>query len=122
VAVINSSGPDSDDDHLTDYWDNCPQTANEKQYDTDEDGYGNACDCDIDGEAGGDGTVNMADYAVFRAAYGSHGPERIPGEPDEYTDPSENWNPDADFNGDLEVNMADYAIFRSRWLQSAPFE
>jgi hypothetical protein len=123
VAVLNSSAADSDSDHITDYWDNCPQTANEKQYDTDEDGYGNMCDCDID-MSGGDGIVGTADYFVFRLAYGSHGPERIPGEPgedDQYLPPSENWNADADFNGDNTVGTEDYYIFRSRFGSSAPF-
>jgi hypothetical protein len=125
VGVLNSSAMDSDGDHIADYWDNCPQTANETQYDTDGDSYGNACDCDINGDAGGDGRVNYADYAVFRAAYGSHGPQLVagdPGENNEYIDPSENWNADADFNGDLQVDMADFAILRSRWLQAEPFE
>jgi|GEM_PF-801510 len=124
VGVLNSSAPDTDGDHITDYWDNCPQTKNPKQFDTDNDGYGNMCDCDIDGDEGGDGIVDVADYMVFRAAYGSHGPELIsgePGQPETYTDPSENWNPDADFNGDNVVNAADFAIFRSRYGSNAPF-
>ena len=124
VAVLNSSATDSDGDHITDYWDNCSQTTNDNQYDTDQDGYGNMCDCDIDGDEGGDGTVSMADYFVFVQASGSNGPIRIPGEPgqpDEYTDPSENWNADADFDGDNYVTMADYFIFTERFGSSAPF-
>ncbi len=125
VGVLNSSAQDSDGDHIVDYWDNCPQTANANQYDTDGDGYGNACDCDINGEDGGDGVVGLPDYSVFRRAYGSHGPERIPGEPgedDTYTEPSENWNADADFNGDNAVGLPDYSIFRRHYGNSAPFE
>jgi hypothetical protein len=125
VAVMNTSATDSDGDHIVDYWDNCAQTWNDNQYDTDQDGYGNICDCDIDGEEGGDGTVDAADFAVFRAAYGGYGPERIPGEPgqpDTYTDPSENWNADADFNGDNVVDAADFAILRARYGSAAPFE
>ncbi len=125
VGVINTSAQDSDGDHIVDYWDNCKKTANKEQYDTDGDGYGNMCDCDIDGDDGGNGIVDIADYTVFRAAYGSHGPKRIPGEPgqpDTYIDASENWNPDADFNGDNVVNAADFAIFRSRYGSMAPFE
>jgi hypothetical protein len=122
VAVINSSADDDDGDHITNYWDNCSQTANDNQFDTDGDSYGNMCDCDIDGDSGGDGVVNMADYIVFRAAFGSHGPVRIagaPGEDDEYVAASENWNPDADFNGDYYVDMADYAIFKERYGTTA---
>ncbi len=124
VGVLNSSALDSDGDHITDYWDNCSQTSNDNQYDTDQDGSGNMCDCDIDGDTGGNGVVNIADYAVFRAAYGGHGPERIagaPGEADTYTDPSVNWNADADFNGDNVVNVGDYNIFRARYGSSPPF-
>ncbi|WP_319526484.1 dockerin type I domain-containing protein [uncultured Desulfosarcina sp.] len=125
VAVINTSATDSDGDNIVDYWDNCPQTSNETQYDTDEDGYGNACDCDIDGDEGGDGTVNLLDYLVLKEAFGSTGPIMIPGEPGEdntYADASENWNADADFNGDLEVNLLDYLIFKERFGSSVPFE
>ena len=125
VAVINTSAADSDGDHISDYWDNCPQTANANQYDTDGDGYGNMCDCDIDGEEGGDGVVGLGDYYAFTVAWGSHGPERIPGapgEPDTYTDPSPNWNPDADFNGDNVVGLEDYHLFYSRWGSTAPFD
>ncbi len=125
IGVLNSSGADSDGDHIVDYWDNCPQTANANQYDSDGDGYGNMCDCDINGEEGGDGVVGLPDYSVFRRAYGSHGPERIagaPGEDDTYTDASENWNADADFNGDNTVGLPDYSIFRRRYGNSVPFE
>jgi hypothetical protein len=83
------------------------------------------CDCDIDGEDGGDGSVNMSDYMVFRAAFGGRGPERIPGEPgenDTYTDPSENWNANADFNGDNAVDLQDYQIFKNRYGSVIPFE
>ena len=125
VAVINTSGTDSDGDNIADYWDNCPQTSNETQYDTDEDGYGNACDCDINGDEGGDGVVGAADFLVFKAAYGSHGPQLVagdPGEDNEYTDASENWNADADFDGDLVVGASDFLIFKSRYGSSTPFE
>ena len=125
IGVLNTSAVDSDGDHIVDCWDNCPRTANDNQYDKDHDGYGNMCDCDIDGEEGGDGMVNYTDYQVLRAAYGGHGSERIAGEPgedDTYTDPSGNWNADADFNGDNVVNYEDYQIFKGRYGSSAPFE
>ncbi len=122
AAVVFTPTTDSDDDLIADNLDNCSKTPNANQVDTDGDGTGNACDCDIDGENGGNGAVNIGDYNVFRMAYGSHGPERIPGEPDTYTDPSANWNVDADFNGDNVVNIADYNIFRARYGSAAPFK
>ena len=120
VAVMNTSATDSDGDNIVDYWDNCSQTANDNQYDTDADGYGNMCDCDLDN----DGQVNMNDYTVFREAWLSNGPERIPGapgEPDTYTNASANWNADADFDGDNVVNLADFSIMLARWLTVEPF-
>jgi hypothetical protein len=48
---------DSDDDGLADADDNCPQTANPDQNDTDEDGTGDPCDEDLDG----DGITNEED-------------------------------------------------------------
>lgn len=125
VAVINTSATDSDGDNIVDYWDNCQQSSNEKQYDTDGDGYGNACDCDINGEEGGDGVVDLSDFNVLKAAWNSTGPIMIPGapgEPNTYTEASENWNPDADFNGDLKVDMSDFNIFKSRYNTYTPFE
>ena len=121
VGVLNSSAADSDGDYISDYWDNCSQTANDNQYDTDADGYGNMCDCDLNN----DGRVNMDDFNLFREAWLSNGPERIPGapgEPDTYTNASPNWNADADFNGDNYVNINDFNLLRNRWMQVAPFE
>jgi hypothetical protein len=48
---------DSDGDGLADPDDNCPQTANPEQDDTDTDSVGDACDDDMDG----DGIANDAD-------------------------------------------------------------
>jgi hypothetical protein len=90
--------------------------------DSDLDGYGNRCDCDVDGAAGGDGVVGASDFEVSRAAYGGCGSERIAGVPDTFTDPSVNWNADADFNGGNVVDAADFAIFLVRYGGSAPFE
>ena len=70
--------------------DNCPLVANPDQRDTDFDGYGNACDADLDN----DGFVNFAELARFRSRFGTS-------------------DPDADFDGNGFVNFADLARFRS---------
>jgi hypothetical protein len=41
---------DTDDDGIYDVYDNCPGVSNEFQEDLDQDGEGNACDDDIDGD------------------------------------------------------------------------
>ena len=87
--------------------------------------YGNACDCDINGDEGGDGSVNLLDYLVLKEAFGSIGPVLISdasGENNTYADASDNWNADADLNGDLEVNLLDCLIFKDSFGNSASFE
>ena len=91
---------DSDGDNIPDRDDNCRQTANANQLDTDADGYGNACDCDLNN----DGMVNMGDFMQFRGYWGGAA-EAV-----------------ADFNDDGMVNMGDFVIFRGRWGSVAPFE
>ena len=79
--------------------DNCRATANAGQADTDDDGYGNQCDCDLNN----DGLVGQADFIEFRANWGANGGV-------------------ADFNADDRVGQADFIIFRGRWGEEAPFE
>ena len=86
-------------DAIPDPDDNCRLTANSSQLDSDNDGYGNACDCDLNN----DGVVNMPDYMKFRQLWNR-------------TDDM------ADFNADGKVGIQDYMIFRSRWNSKAPFE
>ncbi len=50
VADDSPSDPDSDSDGTPDSTDNCPDTANADQLDTDSDGAGDACDTDDDGD------------------------------------------------------------------------
>lgn len=54
------------------------------------------------GDSAEDNTVDIADYSVFSAAYGS-----VP------TDG--NWNKLTDYDGDDEVSVGDYAIFNANY-------
>ncbi|MGD9160296.1 MAG: S8 family serine peptidase [Desulfobacteraceae bacterium] len=101
LAGILSDDPalDRDGDTVPDFYDNCAATENSGQADSDSDGYGNACDCDLNN----DDSVNQIDFMQFRSYWGAN--EEI-----------------ADFNGDGTVNQMDFMIFRSRWGTSAPFE
>jgi hypothetical protein len=86
VRVIS----DPDGDGVSAEEDNCTAVANPNQRDTDGDGYGNACDADLNN----DGRVNFADLGLFRGRFGS-------------TDA------DADFDGNGIVNFSDLAKFRT---------
>lgn len=100
---------DLDEDKLLGCFDNCTDQFNPSQFDSDGDGYGNACDADINRELvearvpsgnGNDCIVNVADLGVLRLAFLS-------------TPSDENWNPDADLNADGIVNVQDLGIMRS---------
>lgn len=81
--------PDMDGDGIADSADNCTQVANADQRDTNGDGFGNACDADLNN----DGAINVVDLGLLRTAFFSTGP-------------------DADFNGDGIVNVVDLATMR----------
>ncbi len=85
-----SSEPDADHDGISDVLDNCTLVANADQRDSDEDGYGNLCDADLDNN----GIVSFNDLDLFRTYFGTS-------------------NPDADLNGDGSVSFKDLKIFRS---------
>jgi hypothetical protein len=53
--------PDSDSDGVQDSLDNCTDTTNSTQLDTDADFFGNACDCDFDN----DGACSIDDFNLF---------------------------------------------------------
>ena len=90
---------DTDGDGVFDHLDNCALTANPGQEDTDGDGYGNICDCDLDNDC----VVGMSDYSSFCSAW-------------------QTLDPHSDFDSDGIVGMSDYGIFCSRWLDEVPFE
>ncbi len=86
---------DTDGDGVEDSADNCTLISNTDQRDTNGDGYGNACDPDLNN----DGTVNFVDISLFGAVF-----------------PSSGVGLDEDFNGDNLVNFVDYVLFSTFFL------
>ncbi|MGH6645447.1 C25 family cysteine peptidase [Aquabacterium sp.] len=60
---------DSDGDGVPDSRDNCVAVSNKEQLDSDGDGYGNACDADLNN----DGFVNALDLSIVRGQFGKRG-------------------------------------------------
>ena len=84
---------DRDNDGIADATDNCVDIANPRQIDAGGDGFGNACDQDLND----DGIVNLKDIVEFQTALTQA-------------------RPDADFNGDNTVDIVDYAFFSDAYL------
>ncbi|MEM7083246.1 MAG: lamin tail domain-containing protein [Pseudomonadota bacterium] len=84
---------DTDGDGITDNLDNCTLAPNATQLDTNGDGFGNACDPDLDNN----GIVNFLDLVQLQQAFLS-----VPGDA--------NWNEDADLDGNGAVNFFDFII------------
>ena len=82
---------DTDGDAISDVIDNCTLVSNPGQVDTDFDGFGNACDPDLNN----DNIVNATDLGAFREAFFSTGVT------------------DSDFNADGVTNATDLAILKS---------
>jgi hypothetical protein len=96
LPLMSTAGPniDTDGDTVIDPQDNCTMDSNTDQKDTNLDGYGDRCDCDINNAAGG--ACGPADFAIFGGSFGSSVP---PG------------NPDTDLSCDTAVGPADIALF-----------
>lgn len=90
AEIYAATDPDTDGDGVTDSFDNCTNVVNSDQRDTNDDGYGNICDADLNN----DGITDKADQRILRAAVGST-----------YSD--------ADLNGDGVVDNADAQLCRS---------
>ncbi len=93
LAVIETD--DTDGDGVQDDADNCTRAPNQDQRDSNGDGYGNACDPDLDGN----GVVNFIDLGVMKSVFfGS--------------------DDDADLNGDGVVNFLDLGIMKSYFFEA----
>ncbi|MFK8013928.1 MAG: hypothetical protein AB8G17_00630 [Gammaproteobacteria bacterium] len=82
--------PDSDGDGVTDDIDNCTLVDNAAQIDSNADGFGNACDADLNDDC----VVNVVDLGLLRTVFFSD-------------------DADADLNGDGVVNVIDLGTLRS---------
>ncbi|MDH5191280.1 MAG: thrombospondin type 3 repeat-containing protein [Gammaproteobacteria bacterium] len=89
-----TSPPDTDMDAVKDFMDNCIVVSNTDQRDTDSDGYGNACDPDLNQ----DGAVNFVDLGLLKAVF--------------FTS-----NENADLNGDGAVNFLDLGLLKSMFFK-----
>ena len=86
---------DDDGDGVCNEADNCTNTPNPGQVDSDQDGHGNICDPDLNN----DGAVGIPDFNLFRAAFGS-----VCG--------GITYDADADFDNDCAVGIPDFNVLR----------
>ncbi len=84
VLLSQAPEPDGDGDGIPDAEDNCTEVPNANQRDSNGDGYGNACDADLND----DGMVDFLDLGLLKAVF--------------FTSDA-----DADFNGDQMVDFLD---------------
>lgn len=85
---------DTDGDGVLDSVDNCINRPNPSQLDTDNDGFGNACDSDYDNST----TTTGVDFGIFLSNFGG-------------TSASPEYNPNTDCDGDGATTASDFACF-----------
>lgn len=88
---LSVNAADKDGDGIPDNQDNCIDMANANQHDSNSDGYGNACDADLDN----DGNVNFADLNLFKSAFNTKSSNSV-----------------ADFDSDGIVSFSDFHILK----------
>ncbi|CAN5775815.1 hypothetical protein BH24ACT5_BH24ACT5_24830 [soil metagenome] len=91
LAAVQMATADTDADGVADVLDNCTLIANPSQCDTNDDGFGNHCDADLDNNGG----VTQSDLGLFRNQFGMTGNDL-----------------DADLNCNGGVTQSDLGIFR----------
>jgi len=108
AQVTGAQERDADEDAIDDAIDNCPAVSNSSQLDADDDGRGNACDCDFNN----DGACAQPDYSILLACFGKEGPSLGP--PDDPT------CRESDMDGDGVVGPGDqqwFSVLFGRGLQ-----
>lgn len=90
IGAFEFQFADSDGDAVDDSVDNCTLAGNPDQRDTNMDGFGNACDPDLNN----DNDVNFLDLGLMKSVFFTTG------------------DLDADLNGDGDVNFVDLAIMK----------
>ena len=105
IKLLSYFPIDTDSDGLLDPVDNCiaspngpaaPDSGGNEQLDTDQDGFGNACDPDFNGN----GIVDPADFSLLKSRFGQPG------------------FPDQDLNGNGVVDPFDFSLFKLMFGQS----
>ena len=91
---LDATTSDRDHDGVVDSRDDCPNDYDPTQLDADADGFGNACDGDLNG----DGVVNAVDLAMLKAAFFTH-------------------DAPADLSGDGVVNAVDLALLKAQFFK-----
>ncbi len=90
LAAVDERGSDDDGDGIDANSDNCINTFNPDQRDSDGDGFGNICDADLNDDC----IVNVVDLGLFRTRF--------------FTSDA-----DADLNGNGVVNVVDLGVLRT---------
>jgi hypothetical protein len=100
ATVTITADVDTDSDGVPQSIDNCTAVANADQLDTDNDGYGNLCDGDLNN----DGSTDTLDLQLYK---GMHRTEQG----------DLNYDPAADFNGDAAIDTLDLNIYKELQLR-----
>lgn len=108
TSLALAGSADSDEDGITDAQDNCVSVANASQRDDDLDGYGNACDTDLDQDC----VTGGGDAAMVSEYWLASGPAWA-------ANPMGNGTVGAyDVDGDGVVGGSDTAAIRGNWLKA----
>lgn len=98
--ALNETLMDTDGDGILDTTDNCTLVPNSEQIDTNNDGFGNACDSDTDNNC----VVGFLDLQLFIQGFNSSMGQPL-------------YNEDTDFNSDGTTNFIDFIVYRQQFLQ-----